>query len=549
MGVPKFFKFIIKKYKNKFIFQKENTDMEIINWLLLDTNCLIHPVCFKILDQEKEKEIINFKSLENKMMNAVIKYIEKLVEYVKPNHGFFIAIDGPVCAAKIKQQRQRRFRSVHDKVIFDKIKTKYKKKISFYWNNSSISPGTKFMEKLHWKILNWLTDYKLKCKLKIIYSSVYTPGEGEHKLLDFIKNNDSKLTYCTYGLDADLIFLMLTQPNSIYLLREAQQFEKTTVEDQLNFVNMNILKDCIYNTFNDIAEHTLDKNRIINDFIFLCYFLGNDFLPHIISLDIAHNGIQYLILNYIKSYNEVLDYILSKDTKIINHTFLSNFLSKLGNEENAILIKNFSNIKKQKNYNSDPYERELFKVENLLFNIKDNIGIGVNSDYRNNYYKINFNIKDDEIEEFVKNLVNEYLIGIRWVSYYYFQKIPDWSWFYKYDYPPFLSDISKYLINMNKITFKLNKSYMLKPLEQLLTILPKQASYLLPQQLTNIPEISHLQPLQINIDFLYKHRYWEGVTLLPILDIKLIKNIFKIYCKKLKKHDLILNRIEEEFIL
>jgi 5'-3' exonuclease len=126
MGVPKFFAWLMRNYKQKeFIFSKESTNDEIvekIDWFLIDTNCLIHPTCFKILAEENSKKNINFKSLENKMINAVIEYIDKIIKYVDPKKGVYIAIDGPVCAAKMKQQRQRRFRSVHDKNLFDNIK-------------------------------------------------------------------------------------------------------------------------------------------------------------------------------------------------------------------------------------------------------------------------------------------------------------------------------------------------------------------------------------------------------------------------------------------
>jgi 5'-3' exonuclease len=227
MGVPKFFAWLMRNYKQKkFIFTKENTDDENvknIDWLLLDTNCLIHPTCFKILAEENEKTNINFKSLENKMMIAVIEYIDKIVKYIDPVKGVYIAIDGPVCAAKMKQQRQRRFKSYHDKEFFDKIKEKYNIDKGYFWSNSAISPGTKFMQKLHLKLLEWCKKQK---DIKIIYSSSNTPGEGEHKLLDFIKKNKDKSSYVTYGLDADLVFLMLvTKLDNVYLLREAQQFE------------------------------------------------------------------------------------------------------------------------------------------------------------------------------------------------------------------------------------------------------------------------------------------------------------------------------------
>ena len=60
MGVPGFFLWLYKKYKgSRFVFEKEklskkeNGDLikEInkIDYIMLDANSLVHPVCFKVL--------------------------------------------------------------------------------------------------------------------------------------------------------------------------------------------------------------------------------------------------------------------------------------------------------------------------------------------------------------------------------------------------------------------------------------------------------------------------------------------------------------------
>ena len=48
--------------------------------------------------------------------------------------------------------------------------------------------------------------------MKIVISDSNVPGEGEHKIINFIKKNnfDFMESHCIYGLDADLIFLALT---------------------------------------------------------------------------------------------------------------------------------------------------------------------------------------------------------------------------------------------------------------------------------------------------------------------------------------------------
>lgn len=558
MGVPFFFAWLIKKYKKtNFIFQKENSSLELINWFLIDTNCLIHPVCFKILEEEnKNNTNINFKSLENKMINAVIEYIEKLIKYVNPNIGVYISIDGPVCLAKMKQQRQRRFKSIHDKYFFDKIKNKHNIEIPYYWNNSAISPGTKFMHNLHNKLLIWSNNYIIENNIKIVYSSSNVPGEGEHKLLDFIKKNiEFNYSYVTYGLDADLIFLMLViNSDKIYLLREANQIDNKLSKDQLNFVNIKIMKDCIYDTFCEKTDNlpNLNKNRIINDFIFLCYFLGNDFLPHILALNIANKGIDIIISEYILTYLEIFDYLLSEKNTIINQTFLDLFLKKLILNEESYLFNNFTKKKRYIQGNNE-YERELFKIDNLLFKIADPIGVGVDSNYRYNYYKHYFDVSDEELESFVENMVKEYLKGLKWVTNYYFDKLQDWTWFYPYDHAPFLSDISKYLININDIKLNIGTK-PITPFEQLLNILPPQsAKYLLPTNLVKLTTLSkssiiHLYPTNINIDYLYKHKYWEGIPKLPDMEIHLIKYIYSKYKDEINNEDIIRNRIDQDII-
>ena len=106
MGVPGFFLWLSIKAKqlkeirslimNKLIdYEKvgDNQDYENnyqkykkdIDWFLVDTNCLIHPVCFKVL-AETDEDISNNR-LEDKMMNAVIEYLEKLIEFVSPTKG------------------------------------------------------------------------------------------------------------------------------------------------------------------------------------------------------------------------------------------------------------------------------------------------------------------------------------------------------------------------------------------------------------------------------------------------------------------------------
>ena len=588
MGVPGFFKYLIDNYKNsKFIFNKKEVEnIDIINetnnidYLLIDANCLIHPKCFKVLAENNE--ITNMDILEEKMISEVMLYINHLISYVNPK-SVFLAIDGVAPIAKIKQQRSRRFKSIHDMKLFNNIKLKHKRPLSNFWNNSAITPGTKFMEKLHNKIIEWGKTRKEK----IIYSSCNTPSEGEHKLLQFIRANILKninMNYVLYGLDADLIFLALSSYNissPIYLLREANQINNKKPEDELNYVSIKIMKECIVKNIleqydmimkDEILEHkvNLDSTRLSNDFIFLCYFLGNDFLPHLPSLDIYNDAIDILLQIYAKilinnqqvkqqvgqHFNNYIINVNSMNEVHINMKCFTMLIEELSKMEEDKLKEHFGNKKRARCFTAEPYEKELFRIENLQFKINDPVLLGSDNmtEWRKRYYKHYFGCTTDEsIEKTAKNLVKNYIVGLKWVSLYYFDKCPSWEWYFPYEHPPFMCDILNYIntIDINIIEFKEKKPLL--PFEQLLCVLPQQSSYLIPkciQKLMNNhrSSLSHLYPIDFEQDFINKTKYWMGIPMLPPLEIDLVKYIYSKYVKELTKEELFRNRICEEYI-
>ena len=619
MGVPGFFLWLMKNYKKEgFVFQKEKllekaiksnqytepllNDVKSIDWFLIDANCLIHPVCFKVVAENPDLK--DNAKLEAKMMTAVLDYLDKIIKYVDPKEGIYLAIDGVAPVAKIKQQRSRRFKSVADKTLWDKIKNKHNQPIGNYWNNNAVTPGTTFMENLHNKIIDW----SKKSTIKIIYSSCFTPAEGEHKLLQFIRSNQKaniNYSYVIYGLDADLIFLALsTESNRIYLLREANEINKKESKEVLNYVSIKIMKDSIVNTMGkyvmeaadgllnadkldadklDTDKLDADKNqepvdkfklygfdkmdpvRLVNDFIFMCYFLGNDFLPHIPSLDIHQDGIESLIIAWAETMNEIVldknmvEYLLnsksdlqSKTLKKVNIDFLSRFISKLAAIEEGILRENFARGRRRMKCDGNPYEQEIFRIENLQFKIDDPIELGSDTPdkWRQRYYKHYWNVETNDIEEFSQQLVAQYLIGIKWVTQYYFDKCPSWDWYYPFEHPPFISDISKYLneININKIKFDLGKP--LKPFMQLLAVLPPQSNFLLPENLRKLvlnpkSSIAFMYPIEFEQDFVNKKKYWMAIPKLPPLDFDMLKHSYFKYKNEIKKIDSLRNDYKE----
>jgi len=299
----------------------------------------------------------------------------------------------------------------------------------------------------------------------------------------------------------------------------------------------------------------------------MCYFLGNDFLPHIPSLDIHRDGIESLIIAWAETFKESvinnnnLVYLLnekkdlqSKTLKKVNTDFINKFIIKLASSEEGILRDNFAKGRKRMKCDGTPYEQEVFRIENLQFKIDDPINLGSDEPekWRARYYNHYWDVKQEEIEEFSQQLVRHYLIGIKWVTQYYFDKCPSWDWYYPYEHPPFISDIAKYLtkIDINKMKFTIGKP--LKPFMQLLAVLPPQSNYLLPINLKKLvlnqnSSIAFMYPMEFEQDFINKKKYWMAIPNLPPLDFDILKHSYFKYENEIKKEDLERNEYKNPY--
>lgn len=466
MGVPGFFAWLLHKYDD-ILMEHVNDDIDIF---YIDANCLFHPICLELV---KEDKITDNEKLEEKMIDNIIDYINYLVDFVKPKHTF-LAVDGVAPMAKINQQKKRRYKTMLETEMKNKIKMKYGIIKTQKWTNIAITPGTVFMRKLD-KSLSEIYGKNDN----ITYSSYKKCGEGEHKILEHIKKqNDKKCVI--YGLDADLIFLSLTNPhNTIYLLREKNQINTTTSDNNLTYVSMDITRksyvDQISRVIRNIQKYDieLDEKKIINDFIFICYLLGNDFVPNLEEINIKNNGIDTLISAYANIFLNKKKYLLdvSEDRVKISNGFFVDFIKYLS----RVPIRQHRPY--QKTYmGSDPIEKELFELDNLItfdpeYMVKYNISTCAD------YYKIYF---DTDINTIIAN----YLTGLVWISNYYFIGCPSWNWYYPYTKAPLLIDIIDYfnttIINLNNIRFDYGRP--LKPSEQLLLVVPPKYKAIVPEK-------------------------------------------------------------------
>lgn len=573
MGVPSFFRQLITKYQNIL----KNSPDKNIRALYIDANCLFHPQCFKVLHLHKNEH--NQDKLFEYMSNRIIDYIDYLIKLNNPEEIVYVAVDGIAPLAKISQQRKRRFGYAND--YRNDIYKKHNIIINDSWSNIVITPGTQFMYDLHNKLRiyykkNIVSKKDKLCKFKIIYNSYLTPGEGEHKILQHIKdkyfNASDDRAIIIYGLDADLIFLSLaSQVNNIYLLRESNQiirnddnekYNNDNIEEELIYVDIDYVKESINNEFNDLYKKFIridenydmfenkkcDDNKIskdnsninfANDYIFICYFLGNDFLPHLPSIDINMNGLDIVTNAYIKVFETIGDTIIKFDTNnkvIINDNFLKQFITIMATQEEDFFRSIFPDyIKKHKMkkcFEYDHHKKDLWYVENLRnvkIDDKIKLGYGESHEWKSRYYSHYFKTSE-YIQQMLNDICHNYLEGLLWVANYYFDKCPSWKWQYIYTHAPFLSDIMIYIDNIKSIK-NINIEYH-EPIgmfTQLMSVIPHKYSHILPPELQHLNStisspIIDMFPIDYDIDMINKTQLYKCIPIIPYLDIDRVEH-------------------------
>ena len=153
------------------------------------------------------------------------------------------------------------------------------------------------------------------------------------------------------------------------------------------------------------------------------------------------------------------------------------------------------------------------------------IGLGYDK-FRSKYYKECFGIETvEEINEICENYVD----GIVWTFKYYNKECASWAWKYNYRHPPLIVDIKNYLghdgFNINHIKF--GASRPLDPRNQLLYILPKKSSGLLPVEYSKVMNNHYLYPDYFKVDMIYKRYFWQCQPILPDINYKDIKKLFQ----------------------
>jgi len=498
----------------------------------MDCNSIIYDSVYEIEAEISKGERENPLDFEDAIIILVIQKINFYINIIKPSTTVFIAFDGVAPFAKMEQQRTRRYKTWFMKNIDFGKDNKHSN-----WNTSAITPGTKFMNKLSKRINYEFNNSQLKYQVKnVIVSCSNDCGEGEHKLYEHMRKSEIfSDNVAVYGLDADLIMLSifhLKYCKNIFVFRETPEFLKNSIpiesvnsnSKEPHFLDITLLSGSI---LSEMKCKYPDPIRI-HDYVFLCFLLGNDFLPHFPAMNIRTHGIQVLLDIYRLSIGNFPDrFLISKVNGNILWKNIGILINEISKREHELLLNEYfvrDKLDKRRYLESTPVEKEdILLNAPIIFRAEEKYICPQEPKWEKRYYKTLFKTKTYNAD--IKEISVNYLEGLEWVYKYYTDSCPDWKWKYKYHYPPLFSDLSKFVPHFEMCFIKNGKLTSFSPYTQLAYVLPSSNLNLLPENIFNFLKLNYPEfyPSEYKFQWTFCRYFWESHPILPVINNDLLE--------------------------
>lgn len=515
MGIPSYYKRLIDSVPG--LIGKVHPGK--INHLWMDFNCLIYH-CLRRLPASVGTTGPAF---EAALLEEVAAYTEKVVAEVRPTDGVYLAVDGVVPMAKMRQQRLRRFKNAAAAA-------------AGAWDTNAITPGTAFMEKLRVRltalcagrtgwVLSAASEAGCAKRAHPVWelSAADQAGEGEHKIMAGLRTKVATgAHHAIYGLDADLIVLsLLNSPGPTWLFREeieAGVIKKDDAgEECFTWFDVNQLRA-------HLCAGITEPALYLRDYCCAMSFLGNDFLPSSLSFKMRDDGHGALI-DILNKLTAAGKHLVGADGEI-SPAGLTALLQCLAAEEEPRLL---AFIKKKMRMAAAATgdfglgQENWPLAERAEACLVSGIGaaIGLKASWRDIYLRTWFGKGTA-----VSDLVGEYVRGVYWIWDYYRGRPVCYNWHYPWTLPPLWGWLAASPSSAGAAVTPVVRATDIAPVEQLALVLPLSSWQLIPTDspCRKLPLAAPwLFPTKFGYSSVGRRFFWECEAEIPVPTILEVK--------------------------
>lgn len=487
MGIFRYFYWHFTTYPDSVIPVREGQTVPGFQLFAIDLNALFHPVC-----QRYFFETPGPKTMEG-CYREICAEIDRVVSYVRPSEELILSIDGVAGLSKVNQQRQRRYKSAREKSAA----------VRAVFDSNHITVGTAFMAGLSAAIRAHFASRPFRA----VFLDETIAGEGEHKIVRYLERTEKK-RMCIYSPDADLLMLGIgLRRKNVFIFRPNMYQD---LDCAYFMVSIDKFKRSVAKMVDPVGAYAGQEPEIVDDFIFLLFFLGNDFLPHSPSYEIKYGGINTILDLYRTSVLEQrrrLVYASGPRYEIDTQSLRAVLLALAGAEARMIA----ENYKRFRGFPNRMLEKYVSRLDTAF------------PAYRSEYYAKHFPGAT------TREVCAEYLRGLCFVGTYYHIGMPDWWYQYPYHHGPFFQELYEYVrgLESERLSAEFERHEPLRPLEQLLCVLPFESRAALPASLHACytdPASGDMFPRDFEIDLDGCHQEYEGIVMLPPIRVDAIRS-------------------------
>ena len=545
MGIPFYFRKVVRHFPHVIHGAKPAKSAR----LFLDFNGIIH-TCAALLKEESVAAAASADDFEPRLIARVCEYVGVVVATAQPSALLFISIDGIPSTAKVQQQRRRRYCSAIEASVSAS---------PVVWDSNAISPGTPFMARLAIALATMCAKESGWAAERVLSDSL-APGEGEHKIIEYIRSHPppAGTTDLVYGLDADLIMLSVLESTPITLMRETQAFEQQPAKQQqpatqnqkqsgkqqpakhqnqqnqpahrpFTFMDITQFREVLRSHL--ASEYGISGDDATHVYVFLCFFIGNDFLPALSFLKLQEDGLETIMHAYRQCEDAGSILIKTGSSYKINYHMLWRWMEVLQKTEDAAFMAVHNAYMRS-------HRAQLLRQSNRRIAYVDPSAKmfvrATSSAWRLDYYHYLLDPSADS--PCVEYACRQYLEGLQWlVDLYFHQAIHAPGWYYSYNYSPTILDVYNYMTSqlselpVAHAPAALKAAYARHEIPDtellLLAILPPAS---LPDDLRPVSSdprygVVHLFPRSFPLQMYLRRQAWECQPLLPQVDVQLLQ--------------------------